>query len=129
MDRETTTGRIPPSVKPALRRTFTWALATGLVMATLLAATGQAAMARGLALGTLFGTMDLLWMARSLPARLGGGAVRARARAFGFVAARYGVKAIPLVASVKLAQIDFSMTVLGLFLVPACLMAGAMGRR
>ena len=125
----TTTDRIQAPLSRVTRRYCTMAMGYALPVGALLIVAGLPAMGKGLILGALFAAVDFVLMAQALPLRLAASAGQAGVRAWVVKIGRFALKAVPLVIAVRLGQIDFPMTVVGLFAVQICLLADSTMKR
>lgn len=75
----------------------------------------QSAIGKGLILGTLFSILNFILMGETLPLRLGKSSGRTFSIALGSVTFRHLLLAIPIIAAIKLEQLNLISTVLGIF--------------
>lgn len=75
----------------------------------------QSAIGKGLILGTLFSILNFILMGETLPLRLGKSSGRTFSIALGSLTFRHLLLAIPIVAAIKLEQLNLISTVLGIF--------------
>lgn len=92
-------------------------LALGLILA------GFKPQAKGLVLGALFSVINFVVLGRTLSWRLGKSKGRATAAAFGSMAIRLALMAIPLATALHWARFDLIAVVAGLFMVQAVILA------
>jgi hypothetical protein len=78
---------------------------------------------KGLILGTLFSILNFILMGESLPMKVGQTKNKAMALSFLSIFFRYGLMAVPLIASIKLERFNFAATVCGLFMVQFVILA------
>ncbi len=78
---------------------------------------------KGFILGSLFSVINFILMGETLPMRVGHLRKKASGIALLLILSRFFLMALPLVASIRMAQFNTAATVCGLFLVQAVIMA------
>jgi len=78
---------------------------------------GHKAIAKGLIMGSLFSVVNFVLIGEILPILIGNSRKKSSVISLGSIVFRYGLLAIPLVLSVKLDWLDFTATVVGIFMV------------
>lgn len=98
------------------------ALATAVVFGLLLVLLGQKTLAKGLVLGTLFSVINFVLMGQVLPLLVDPSRRRSVLISCGSILFRYMLLALPLLLALKLTNVDFWATVLGIFMVQITIM-------
>ncbi len=105
-------------IRSTQKRYCSTALTLAIVAGGVLILADLKPMGKGMILGTLFSIINFILMAQSISMRMN----RSQAKTFffsiGSIFFRYGLMALPLVASIKLAGIDLLGVVIGLFSIP-----------
>lgn len=78
---------------------------------------GYKPIGKGLVLGTLFSILNFVLMGETLPLKLASSKRKASLLSFISICFRYALLAVPLIAAVKMPQIDLAATVIGVFMV------------
>ena len=89
------------------------AIVTGLVFILV----GQKPMGKGLILGTLFSVVNFILMGELIPLQLGQTRPKTYLIAFGSIAIRYGLLALPLLVALKFDQFSLWTVIWGVFMI------------
>ncbi len=82
----------------------------------------QPAAARGIVLGAIFGIINFVLMGRMLIWRLDGNRRKAALLAFGGMAVRYALLALPIIAALKWQKFNIVAVVVGIFMIQLVLL-------
>lgn len=88
-----------------------------ILVAMVLILAGQKEMAKGLILGTLFSVINFVLMSETLQYRLGHNRSRNTFVALLLIVIRFGLLAVPLIASIHFDQVHIVTTIIGIFMV------------
>jgi membrane-bound ClpP family serine protease len=80
-------------------------------------------MGKGLILGTLFSILNFILMAQSIAMRMNRSQTKTFFFSIGSIFFRYGLMAIPLVASIRLDSFDLFGVIVGLFSIPIVILS------
>jgi len=80
------------------------------------------AAARGIVLGAIFGIINFVLMGRMLIRRLSGNRRKAALLAFGGIAARYSLLALPIIAALKWQKFNLTAVIVGIFMIQLVLL-------
>lgn len=110
-------------IKDTQKRYCSRALMLAIVAGGALVIADMKPVGKGLILGTLFSILNFILIAQSIPLRMD----RSRAKTFfvslGSIFFRYGLMAVPLVASIKLDEFDLVGVIIGLFSIQLVVLA------
>lgn len=98
-------------------------MAMAIVVGLFLIAGGYKPMAKGLVLGSLFSVINFVLIGETLPARLGKSRRKTFLVSLGSILFRYALMALPLIAAIKMEQVELTTTIVGLFMVQAVILA------
>lgn len=80
-------------------------------------------MGKGLILGTLFSILNFILIAQTIPLRMDRSQTKTFFVSLGSIFFRYGLMAIPLIASIKLDEFDLVGAIVGLFSIQLVILA------
>lgn len=83
---------------------------------------GHKAQAKGLILGSIFSVLNFVLMGEILPLIVGPSRKKSSFISFGSIVVRHGLLAVPLVLALKMEGLNFTTTVIGLFMVQIIIM-------
>lgn len=83
---------------------------------------GHKAQAKGLILGSIFSVLNFVLMGEILPLIVGPSRKKTSFLSLGSLLVRHGLLAVPLVLALKMGALDFTATVIGLFMVQIVIM-------
>jgi len=109
-------------VDSALKRYGAAAFIMAIAIAVVLLLCGQPAVARGIVLGTIAGIVNFILMGYMLHWRLASNHRKATLLAFGGIALRYTLLALPIVAALKWQKFNLVAVVVGIFMVQLTLL-------
>ncbi|MBW1888972.1 MAG: hypothetical protein JRF32_00975 [Deltaproteobacteria bacterium] len=111
------------------KRYGTLSMMAAIFMGIFLILLGHKALAKGLILGSLFSVLNFVLMGEILPLLIGHSRKKSSLVSFGSIVFRHGLLAVPLILSLKMEWLDFTTTVIGLFMVQFMIMGDHLVKR
>ncbi|MFZ7124795.1 MAG: ATP synthase subunit I [Desulfobacterales bacterium] len=112
-------------IKQLQRRYGLGALTAGLALGAVLRMSGWDAAGNGVMMGGLFGAINFLLMGRSVSRRLTADSPTRLPSSMASTIGRYLILGMPILAAVKLDTFSLAGTIVGIFLVQACILFDA----
>jgi hypothetical protein len=111
------------TVRQTQKRYCSRALTLAILVGAVLILADLKPMGKGLILGTLFSILNFILMAQSISIRLNRSQTKTFFFSIGSIFFRYGLMAIPLVASIRLDSIDLPGVIIGLLSIPIVILS------
>lgn len=110
-------------IRNTQKRYCSRALTLAIVAGGILILAGLKPMGKGLILGTLFSILNFILIAQTIPLRMDRSQTKTFFVSLGSIFFRYGLMAIPLIASIKLDEFDLVGAIVGLFSIQLVILA------